>query len=76
MRSSNRLPPPVAFTPGDKLRLSTSVLILALGAVILCRTLPVAFTVQALVVGGAFVGFGVYRLALATTRLKQWKSNK
>lgn len=70
------LPPPIAFTFGDKLRIALGVLILLLGIVILWRTLPLGVTPQGIVVGLAFVGFGVYRLWLAYTRLRQWKTGK
>jgi hypothetical protein len=76
MKLYKGLPAPVAFTLGDKLRLLTSTLILVMGIVLLWRTLPIAFTPQAVLVGAAFVGFGVYRLWLAATRLRQWKSGK
>ncbi len=67
------LPPPTAFTWGDKVRLAIGVIILALGAVILWRMSPFGITLQAIVVSGAFIGFGAYRMWLAYTRLKQLK---
>lgn len=70
------LPPPTDFTWGDRLRIALGVLILLLGFVILWRTLPLGFTAQAFVVGLAFIGFGVYRLWLAWTRLREWKAGK
>lgn len=76
MKRYKSLPPPVAFTLGDKIRLLTSVLILALGIVLLWRTLPIAFTPQAVLVGAAFIGFGIYRLWLGVTRLREWKVGK
>ncbi|MCL4394656.1 MAG: hypothetical protein M1482_07615 [Chloroflexi bacterium] len=68
----NRLPPPTQFTLGDKYRLLLAVLSLALGVVILARTLQVAISPPAILTGLAFVGFGLYRLWLGHTRLKQW----
>jgi hypothetical protein len=47
-----------------------------LGVVILWRTVPVAISPPAILVGLAFIGFGVYRLWLGYTRLKQWQSKK
>ncbi len=76
MKLKRTLPPPVAFTSGDKLRLATGALILMLGIILLVRTLPVAFTPQAVLVSAAFIGFGVYRLLLGYTRFKEWKSRK
>ena len=66
-------PPPTEFTKGDKARLVSGGVIFVLGVVILWRTLPVGITLQAIVVGLAFIGFGAYRLWLGYTRLKQWK---
>jgi hypothetical protein len=70
------LPPPTQFTFGDKMRIALGALILLLGIVILWRTLPLGVTLQGIVVGLAFIGFGVYRLWLGYTRLKQWKTGK
>ena len=67
------LPPPTQFTKGDKARLVLGGVILALGIVILWRTLPLAVTMQGIAVGLAFIGFGAYRLWLGYSRLKQWK---
>ncbi len=70
------LPPPTQFTLGDKVRLALGVLILLLGVTILLRTLPYGLNLQILIVVLAFVGFGVYRLWLGYTRLKQWNSRR
>jgi hypothetical protein len=70
------LPPPTQFTFGDKMRIALGALILLLGIVILWRTLPLGVTLQGIVVGLAFIGFGVYRWWLGYTRLKQWKTGK
>jgi len=70
------LPPPTQFTWGDKARLVLGGIILALGVVILWRTLPLGVTLQAIIVGLAFIGFGAYRLWLGYSRLKQWKKMK
>lgn len=70
------LPPPIAFTFGDKMRIALGALILLLGIVILWRTLPLGVTPQGIVAGLAFIGCGVYRLWLGYTRLKQWKIGK
>jgi hypothetical protein len=75
MRKPN-LPPPIAFTFGDKMRIAMGALILLFGIVILWRTLPLGVTPQGIVVGIAFIGFGVYRLWLGFTRLKRWKTGK
>ncbi len=67
------LPPPAQFTLGDKMRLALGALTIALGVVILWRTLPIAFSAQAILVSFALIGFGVHRLWLGFTRWKMWK---
>ena len=67
------LPPPTQFTRGDKARLASGGVIFVLGVVILWRTLPLGVTLQAIIIGLAFIGFGAYRLWLGYSRLKQWK---
>ena len=66
-----KLPPPTKFTITDKYKLVLGVIALILGVVILWRTIPVAISLPALMIGIAFIGFGVYRLWLGYTRLKQ-----
>ncbi len=68
-----KLAPPTQFTLGDKLRIAMGALILLMGVVLLWRMLPLGITLQAIIVSGAFIGFGAYRLWLAFTRLKQLK---
>lgn len=68
-----KLPPPTKFTTGDKYRLVLGVLAIGLGIVILWRTVVVAISPPAIMMGLAFTGFGVYRLWLGYTRLKQLK---
>ena len=71
-----RLPPPTAFTLADKYRLALGALALVLGIVILWRTVSIAISPPAILVGLAFIGFGAYRLWLGFTRLKQWTNRK
>ncbi len=73
MVPKRNLPPPTQFTWGDKYRIALAVVMIVLGAAILWRTLPIAISPPALLVGFAFIGFGVYRLWLAYTRLQQMK---
>jgi hypothetical protein len=70
------LPPPTDFTLGDKFRLAFGGLILFLGIAILWRTLPIAFSVQAILVSALFIGFGIYRLRLGYKRWTQWRAEK
>ena len=76
MSRRNPLPPATDFTLGDKLRLAFGVLILFFGVAILWRTLPIAFSWQAILVGALFIAFGVYRLWLGYTRWKEWRGNR
>jgi hypothetical protein len=73
MVRQQKLLPPTQFTLGDKVRLAMGVLILLLGIALFWRTLPLGVSPQAILVSGAFIGFGVYRLWLGYTRLKQLK---
>jgi len=47
-----------------------------LGLAILFRTLSIAVTVPGILVGGAFVGFGIHRLWLAWSRYRLYRGNK
>ena len=71
-----KLPPPTKFTIIDKYKLVLGVIAIALGVVILWRTIPVAISPPALMMGIAFIGFGVYRLWLGYTRLKQLRKKE
>jgi len=67
---------PVTFTRGDAYRTVTSVLMIALGVVILARTLPLGVHLQALLVGAGFVGLGAYRLAFVIGYLRARNRHK
>ena len=71
-----KLPPPTKFTITDKYRLVLGVIALVLGIVILWRTIAIAISLPGLMVGIAFIGFGVYRLWLGYTRLKQLRTKR
>lgn len=60
----------------DKYKLVLGACALALGVVILWRTIAIAVTPPALMIGIAFIGFGVYRLWLGYTRLKQLRTKR
>ncbi len=64
---------PIRFTLLDKYRIALGVIALLLGMVILSRTLAVAISPPAILIGLAFIGLGVHRLWLGYTRVKQWK---
>jgi len=70
------LPAPEQLTAADVCHIGLGVLMIPLGIVILARTLSIAVTVTSVLVGGAFVGFGVYRLWLAWNRYRLYQQNK
>ena len=71
-----KLPPPTKFTITDKYKLFLGVIALILGVVILWRTIAIAISPPGLMVGIAFLGFGIYRLWLGYTRLKQLRNKR
>lgn len=70
----NNLPPPTQFTLSDKYRFVLGFMMIVLGVVVLWRTLSIAISPPAILMGVAFIAFGVYRLWLGLTRLKQLKN--
>jgi uncharacterized membrane protein len=71
-----KLPPPTKFTIIDKYKLLLGVIAVILGVVILWRAIVVAISPPAVMVSVAFIGFGVYRLWLGYTRLKQLRGKR
>ena len=71
-----KLPPPTKFTITDKYKLFLGVIAVILGTVILWRAIVVAISPPAVMVSAAFIGFGVYRLWLGYTRLKQLRGKR
>ena len=71
-----KLPPPTKFTIIDKYKLLLGVIAIILGGVILWRAIVVSISPPAVMVSAAFICFGVYRLWLGYTRLKQLKANR
>ena len=69
-----KTPPPQAFTWQDAFHIAVGVFCIPLGALILYRTLSIAWATPAILVGGAFIAFGVYRVATAWTRLRLYWS--
>lgn len=65
---------PQAFTRADAYRTVTSVLMVALGVVILARTLPLGVHLQAVLVGLGFVALGTYRLSFVVRYLRGRRS--
>lgn len=70
------LPAPERFTAADLCRIIMGLLMIPLGVAIIVRTLSIAVTVQGVLIGGAFVAFGVYRLWLAAGRYRLWRHKR
>lgn len=69
-------PAPEQFTAADLLHIGLGVLMIPLGVIILVRTLSIAVTVTGILVGCAFVAFGVHRLWLAWSRYHLYRQDK
>lgn len=70
------LPPPERLSASDIAHIGLAMLMIPLGVVIIIRTLAVAVTVLGLLVGGAFIAFGGYRLWLAGSRLRLLRQHR
>ncbi len=62
---------PRRYTAADVYQTLTSVLMVAMGIVILARTLPLGVHLQALLVGLGFLGLGAYRLSFVVAYLRR-----
>ena len=58
------------YTAADAYRTLTSILMVAMGVVILVRTLPMGLHLQAMLVGLGFIGLGAYRLSFVVAYLR------
>lgn len=67
---------PERFTLADKCHIGLGAMTIPLGIAILARTSAIAITVPGLLVGAAFVGFGVHRLWLGWTRYRLYRQRK
>ncbi len=65
-----RLPPPEKVTVRDALQILLGLVMIPLGGVILVRTMTAGAAVPAILIGGAFVAFGVYRTLFAWGRIR------
>ena len=74
--SKHPFPPPEYLTLADLLRIGLGMLMVPLGVAILVRTLSIAVTVSGVLVGSAFVAFGIHRLWLAWSRYRLYRQNK
>ncbi len=68
--------PPGQFTAADILHTGLGLLMVPLGVIILARTLSIAVTVPGILIGGAFIAFGVYRLWLAWRHYRLCRDHK
>lgn len=64
------LPSPARFTLGDALQILFGLVMIPLGAVILGRTFIAGAPIPAVLIGGAFIGFGIYRTLFAWGRIR------
>ncbi len=71
-----RYPPPTAFTWEDRFHIAVGLICIPLGALILYRTLPVMVAQPAVLVGGGFVLFGLYRVGTAWVRYRWYRRTK
>ncbi len=67
------LPPPAAFTVRDGLQIMLGIVMIPLGLTILVNTFARGAVLPALLIGGTFVAFGVYRTAFALGRIRQYR---
>jgi len=67
---------PERLTAADVLRALMGLVMIPLGVTILVRTLSIAVTVPGVLVGCAFVGFGVHRLWVAWVGYHLYRRNK
>jgi hypothetical protein len=68
-----QVPPPEAFTWQDAFHIAIGIICIPVGAIILYRTLSIAVALPAILVGGGFIAFGIYRLYTAWTRLRLYR---
>jgi hypothetical protein len=77
MRKRPLVPPPSDVTWADRYRLVLGLIMIPLGTIILVRTLSAGIiTLPAILMGGAFIAFGVYRLYVWIARYRMYKNTK
>jgi uncharacterized membrane protein HdeD (DUF308 family) len=65
-----KLPPPNQFTIKDGIQILFGLLMIPLGGIILYNTFVRGAAIPAVLIGGAFIAFGVYRVTFAWGRLR------
>ncbi len=67
------LPPPSQFTLHDGIQILLGLVMVPLGMMILCNTLARGAIVPALLIGGAFIAFGLHRTLFAVGRIRWYR---
>lgn len=70
------LPPPEKVTLKDALQILLGLVMIPLGAAILVRTIMAGAVIPAVLIGGAFIGFGVYRSLFAWGRIRWYLQDR
>ncbi len=73
MLRGKSLPAPEKFTVRDAFQIGFGVLMIPLGLMMLYNTLTRGAVLPALLIGGAFVAFGVYRTMFAVGRIRWYR---
>jgi uncharacterized membrane protein len=77
VRSRRLVPPPEKATWADLYRIGLGLLMIPLGIVILVRTISAdIITPASVLMGGAFIAYGAYRLYVGIVRYRIYKSMK
>ena len=76
MLKRRTLPPPDRFTLRDGLQILFGLIMIPLGLAILGNTLTRGAALPALLIGGAFIAFGVYRSLFAFGRVRWYRQNR
>jgi hypothetical protein len=72
----NQSPPPERFTIKDGVQILLGLIMLPLGIIITYNTFARGSAPAAILVGGSFVAFGIYRTSLAAFRLRWYYSQR
>jgi hypothetical protein len=77
MRPQHPIPPPEKVTGADLYRIGLALLMIPLGITILVRVFTAGIaTPAAVLLGGAFIAFGAYRLYVGIVRYRMYRSAK
>lgn len=70
------LPQPERFTVGDATQIFLGIVMVPLGIVIFGRTWVAGAPLAAILIGGAFIAFGVYRSLFAWGRIRWYMQSR